>query len=274
MTQNKRKKIKEYIKNELKTLKDNKIIEFRMKQLFDIKKQEKQDGKESDKTKVSIGNCSQRIQKYAFENKIEGNDKESASLVLMMDLVDVDGTVIGVLKEGVFFNKTYADLRKCLLKKFNVREVISVPQDQFENTSTKTSIIIFDNTKKKISKVKFYDLVVEKYTQDKFEEIDREILIEPEDGSKKGSKKETRMIKEIILTESKNDICGISDKLVVEVDVETILENPLYSLNSKDYNKREIIVGRDMNWLDWGMCVEALMDMHSKHQNTETLEYR
>jgi type I restriction-modification system DNA methylase subunit len=109
--------------------------------------------------------CSQRIIKYAKDNKLSGNDKESASLILLMDMVDVNGTCIGVLKEGVFLNKIYKDLRKCLVENFNIREIISVPQDQFENTSTKTSIIIFDNTKEKTSNVKFLDLVVEKYKE-------------------------------------------------------------------------------------------------------------
>jgi len=44
-----------------------------------------------------------------------------------MDMLDVDGTAIGVLKEGVFFNKIYSDIRKCLITNFNVREIISVP---------------------------------------------------------------------------------------------------------------------------------------------------
>jgi type I restriction-modification system DNA methylase subunit len=102
-------------------------------------------------------------------NELKGNDKEACSLILMMDLLETNGTAVGVLKEGVFFNKAYKDLRTCLIKNFNVREVISVPQDQFENTSTKTSIVIFDNTKTKTSDVKFYDLVVEKYEEDKFD---------------------------------------------------------------------------------------------------------
>ena len=154
-TQIKRKKIKEYIKKELLTLKDELKINIRLKQLKKIEDQEKQDKKDSDKTKVSVEMCSQRIIKYAKNNKLTGNDKESSSLILIMDLVDVNGTAIGVLKEGVFFNKTYKDIRKCLVENFNVSEIISVPQDQFENTSTKTSIVVFHNTKEKTTTVKF-----------------------------------------------------------------------------------------------------------------------
>jgi len=219
--QNKRKKIKEYIKEELKTLNDELKIKTRLRQIKKIEDQEKQDKKDNDKTKVSVEMCSHRIIKYAKDNKLTGNDKESSSLILIMDLVDVNGTAIGVLKEGVFFNKTYKNIRKCLVEKFNVREIISVPQDQFENTSTKTSIVVFDNTIKKTSKVIFSDLVVERYTEDKFEEI----------------------AGEIILTENKDDICGISDKLISEATKNEILKNTICSLNGKDYNKKEIVVG-------------------------------
>ena len=217
----KRKKIKEYIKKELLILKDELKIKTRLRQIKKIEDKEKQEKKDSDKTKVSVKMCSQRIIKYAKDNKLTGNDKESSSLILIMDMVDVNGTAIGVLKEGVFFNKTYKDIRKCLVENFNVREIISVPQDQFENTSTKTSIVIFDNTKEKTTKVNFSELIVEKYTEDKFEEIGGEI----------------------VLIENKDDICGISDKLISEATIDEIIKNPIYSLNGKDYNKREIVVG-------------------------------
>ena len=220
-SQIKRKKIKEYIKKELLTLKDEVETNIRLKQLKKIEDQEKQDKKDSDKTKVSVEMCSQRIIKYAKNNKLTGNDKESSSLILIMDLVDVNGTAIGVLKEGVFFNKTYKDIRKCLVENFNVSEIISVPQDQFENTSTKTSIVVFHNTKEKTTTVKFSELIVERYTENKFEEINDEI----------------------VLTENKDDICGISDKLISEATKDEILKNPICSLNGKDYNKKVIVVG-------------------------------
>ena len=230
----KRKKIKEYIKEEIKTLKDELKIKTRWRQIKKIEDQEKQEKKDSDKTKVSVEMCSQRIIKYAKDNNLTGNDKESSSLILIMDMLDIGGTAIGVLKEGVFFNKTYKDIRKCLVENFNIREIISVPQDQFENTSTKTSIVIFDNTKEKTSKVKFSELTVEKYTEDKFEEIGCEI----------------------VLTENKDDICGISDKLVSEATKDEILKNPICSLNGKDYNKKEIVVGEGYELLKLGeICI-------------------
>jgi type I restriction-modification system DNA methylase subunit len=223
-SQTKRKLIKEYIKKELLELKDNKYkSEIRMKQLKNIEIQEKKDKKDSDKNKVSINTCSQRIIKYAKDNNLTGNDKESASLILIMDMLEENGTAIGVLKEGVFFNKTYKDIRKCLIENFNVREVISVPQDQFENTSTKTSIIIFDNTKEKTLNVKFLDLVVEKYKENKFEEINDEI----------------------VLIEHKDDIYNVSDIIISEATKEELLNNSICSLNGKDYNKKTIKCGKD-----------------------------
>ena len=84
---------------------------------------------------------------------------------------------IGVLKEGVFFDRTYTDLRKHLIKNYNLREVISVPQDQFENTKTKTQIIIFDNIEEKTTEVKFSEIVVERYLEDKFVELLNDITV-------------------------------------------------------------------------------------------------
>jgi len=219
--QEKRDKIKEYIKKDLINITDEGIRIARQKQLKDIEKQEKVEKKDNNKTKVCLENCSGRIQKYAYDNKLKGSDKEACSLILLMDILEVGGTAIGVLKEGVFFNNSYKDLRKCLIEKYNVREIISVPSDQFENTSTKTSIIIFDNIEEKTSEVKFYDLVVERFTEDKFIE-------------KNGN---------IFIVQNKGDISGVSDTLVSVASREEVLSNPIYSLNGKDYNKKVIVCG-------------------------------
>jgi len=215
----KRDKIKEYIKTLLKEEKDSTVIEKRNNQLNKIKEEEKLEKKELNKTKVSLEYCSNRINIFAKNNNLKGNDKESCSLILIMDMLDEGGTAIGVLKEGVFFNKTYKDLRKCLIEKFNVREVISIPQDQFENTSTKTSIIIFDNIQEKTSKVKFSELIIEKYINDNFIEINDEIYI----------------------YENKDDIKEVTDKIISIAKKEEILANKIISLNGKDYSNNNII---------------------------------
>lgn len=234
--QKKRDKVKKYIKDELLIIKDEALKERRNKQLKEIEAQEKQEKKEQDKSKVSINECSDRIQKFAKNYSLTGNDKEGCSLILIMDMLEEGGTAVGILKEGVFFDKTYKNIRKVLIEKFNVREIISVPQDQFENTSTKTSIVIFDNTEEKTTQVKFSDLVVEKCMEDKFEEIDGKI----------------------VLTENKDDICGISNKLISEATKDEILKNPIYSLNGKDYNKKEIVVGNGYELVKLGDVCEFL----------------
>lgn len=239
--QSKRDKVKEYLKNELLTTTDEGLRIRRQKQLKNIEAQEKQEKKEQDKTKVCVNSCSARIQKFAKDNKLKGNDKESCSLMLLMDILEVGGTAVGVLKEGVFFNKTYKDLRKCLVENFNVREIISVPQDQFENTSTKTSIIIFDNTEEKTTEVKFSDLVVEKYKEDKFAEV----------------------FGDIVIIENKGDIKVVSDVLVSQATREEIIDNDIYSLNGKDYNKKEIIVGKEYELVKLGSLCKCLTT--SKH---------
>lgn len=153
-----------------------------------------------------------------------------------MDILEIGGTAVGVLKEGVFFNKTYKDLRKCLVENYNVREIISVPQDQFENTSTKTSIIIFDNTQEKTSEVNFSDLVVEKYEEDKFAE----------------------MFGDIVIIENKGDIKEVKDVLISQATREELLSNPICSFNGKDYNKKEIIVGEGYNLVKMGSLCNCL----------------
>ena len=236
VVQEKGEKIKEYIKNELKTITDEGVRIARQKQLKSIEAREKQDKQESNKTKVCVESCSVRIKNFARIHKLTGNDKEACSFMLLMDVLDIGGTAIGVLKEGVFFNKTYKDIRKCLIENYNVKEVISVPSDQFENTSTKTSIIIFDNTEDKTKEVKFYDLVVERYEADKFVEYNGVIMI----------------------AENKGDISCVSDILVSVATREEILTNPICSLNAKDYNKKVTVCGKDYEMVRLGDICESI----------------
>ena len=234
IAQEKNEKVKEYIKTELQSITDEGLKIKRQKQLKAIEAKEKQDKKDTDKSKVCVANCSGRIQKFAKDNNLTGNDKEACSLMLLMDIVKVGGTAVGVLKEGVFFNKTYKNLRKHLIEYFNVREVISIPQDQFENTSTKTSIVIFDNTENKTEKVIFSDLIVERYDKDSFTEINDIIVI----------------------NEFKGDISGISDKIVSVATCEEILNNPKYSLDGKNYNKQVIVCGEEYELVKLGDIAE------------------
>jgi len=237
-TQTKRDKIKEYIKKELSDETINEALRIkRQRQLKNIEAQEKKDKKDNDKSKVCLSTCSNRINNFARQHKLKGNDKESCSLILLMDIVDIGGTAIGVLKEGIFFNTKYKDLRKCLVENYNVREIISIPQNQFENTSTKTSIVIFDNTEEKTTEVIFRDLVVEKYDEDVFGEFNDELVI----------------------VENKGDIKCVVDEIVSQATREEILSNAICSLNSKDYNKKEIVVGEEYELVKLGDITEINM---------------
>lgn len=214
-------KIRDHIKALLPTIADEDVRVRREKQFKENERKIKKNKKEVDESKVSLDKCSDRIKQFAKKYGLKSNDKEGCSLILMMDMVAPNGTVIGVLKEGVFFNKTYKDIRKCLIENFNVREVISVPQDQFENTTTKTSIIIFDNTEEKTSEVRFSELIINTVPEDTFEEVQGQI----------------------VLTANKGDIIDVEDALISQASKDELLENAICSLNGKDYGKKEIICG-------------------------------
>jgi type I restriction-modification system DNA methylase subunit len=159
----KRDKLITFIKN------IEKIPEKLNEQLKQLMKESNDYKKLQEKQQVNLDSCSKRIKDFASTNGITtANDKESCSLILLMDCLAEGGTCCGILKEGVFFDGKYSPIRKVLIDNFNVTNVISVPQNAFENTSTKTSIIIFHNTGK-TKKVVFSELVVELEEQDVIE---------------------------------------------------------------------------------------------------------
>ena len=243
----KRDAIEEHIKSSLLSLSDKKEIIKRQNQLKEILSINKTIKNNFEKQKVKIDNCSSRIRKYAKKYDLNGNDKEACSLIQIMEMLENNGTAIGVLKEGVFFTKTYKGLRKHLIENFNVREVISIDPKQFENTKTKTSILIFDNTKNKTENIRFSDLVVEKYTENKFEEI----------------------LDKIYCTEFRDDIKDVYDVLVSEANIDDIIKNN-YSLNSKDYNKKTIIPGDDYKLVKLGDICEIKI---GSTPNTKNYKY-
>jgi restriction endonuclease S subunit len=209
-----------------------------MSQLKALDASDKHEKQDADKMRVSLPSCSGRIQKFAYDNKLKGTDKEACSLMLIMDMLAPGGTAIGVLKEGVFFNRTYKDMRRCLVEKYRVREVISVPQDQFENTSTKTSIIIFDNAAdgETTREVVFRDLTVERYDADKFAEV----------------------MGEIVIVENRGDIKGISDVVISTATRDELLASSICSLNGKDYSKKEMTAGTDYEMVKLGDICEFM----------------
>ena len=220
----KRDKLKEYIENDIKNNPDNKeLILKRNKQLNEIKKLETKEKADKKKQIVCLDTCSGRINAFAKKYNLKSNDKEGCSLIQMMEMLEINGTAVGVLKEGVFFNSKYKEIRKVLIENFNVREVISVPQDQFENTSTKTSILIFDNTEEKTQNVRFSELNLLKYEEDTFIEVNDNIILET----------------------CKGDIKEVEEVYISSASKDEILNNDIYSLNGKDYNKKTIICSED-----------------------------
>jgi type I restriction-modification system DNA methylase subunit/restriction endonuclease S subunit len=224
------------------------LKEKHSKQLKFVLSEERKEKKVKDKNKVSIETCSELIIDYAKIHKLTGNDKESCSLILLMAMLAEGGTCAGVLKEGVMFDKKYKALRKCLIENFNVREVVSIPADQFENTTTKTSLVIFDNTEKKTSEIKFSKLDVMKYTENKIEE-------------RNGC---------LVLTEMAGDISGCQEVAVSTATIQDVRQNPIYSFNGKDYNQTEIVCGDDYELVEMkDLCKIRLGTRITKKNNIE-----
>jgi restriction endonuclease S subunit len=218
---------------------DDKNTMKRIQELYNqqyyLKKENKQEIENYKKLCVNVASCSDEIIRFAGKHKLTGTDKEACSLMLIMDLLEVNGTAVGVIKEGLFFDSSYMELRKVLLKNYNVKEIISVPQNQFENTSTKTSIIIFNNDGDiKTTEIKFSELNVNLYEKDEFVEIIQNDKIE------------------IKLKYNKGDIINIEEVFIKSVSIDDILNNDTISLNSKDYNKVSIIPGEDFELVKLG----------------------
>jgi len=169
---------------------------------------------------VQLNNSALRFQNYGKNNNIDISkckDKEAVSFLMMMEMLKEGGTAIGVLKEGLFFDSKYQHLRKHLVENFNVEKIVSIDASQFENTTTKTSIIMFHNNGK-TEKIKFYDMIINK--ENKTE------LIEQGDGTFK-------------LNTIKNRIINVSDKLITTARYNDIVKED-YTFNHKKYNKVEL----------------------------------
>ena len=194
---------------------------------------------ETDKVKISnLNKCKNQLQNELDKiiNKsmnidVNFNDKESCSLVLLMNLLDDDGECFGVLKEGVFFDGKYSTLRCFLINNFNVTDVYSVGSKAFENTTTKTSIIRFKKNGK-TKKINFWDIDVIKHKANKIEydiNYGNDIL-EPINQIVKVNK--VKLCSATFEQLSKVNI-KYNDKNIPNFDMN-------YSLNAKDYKKHVI----------------------------------
>jgi type I restriction-modification system DNA methylase subunit len=204
-------------------IEDIQRIQHLYNQLLELKKENKIEIENNKKLCVNIQSCSTDIHRFAVKHKLKGTDKEACSLMLIMDLLEINGTAVGVLKEGLFFDSSYMELRKILVKEYNVKEIISIPSNQFENTSTKTSIVIFTREEQKTSQINFSELKVNLYENDEFIEKDNKIY----------------------LKFNKGDIKNVEEIFIKSVSVDEILNNENISLNSKDYNKISIQCGEN-----------------------------
>jgi len=200
--------------------------------------------------KVQLSHSNKQIQQIAYTgtinkekdpNKnsylIKGDNKETLAILHGMSVLEKDGVYCGVLKEGVFFDQKFKSLRKQLVENYDVQWVISVPQSDFWNTSTKTSILIFKNTGKKTQEIKFCELQEIKGSNN-FNEVNPEtnkIIGEfnPDNYELNKSKK--------------------SDYLIVGYEE---LKEHDFSLNFKDYIKQNIKVNEGFKIVKLGDICE------------------
>ena len=159
-----------------------------------------------------------------------------------MALCAKGGRVLGVLKEGVFFDKKYTHIRRYLLKNFIVKRVDSNPSDAFENTTTKTSNILFELPKEGENvpndyNVEFYDVLVIKNTEDEFNSRNNFTLL---NSASNGTIKEVKSVNR------------------KTVSVKTILANDECSLNSKQYNNKQLVAGKGFKMVKLGDVCEFL----------------
>jgi hypothetical protein len=186
-----------------------------------------------DNLKKTLKSLEKELKTYKlFEKDIKFNDKEACSWLLLMNLLEDDGICIAVLKEGVFFDEVYSDIRLFLINNFNVTDIWSIDSKAFENTTTKTSIIKFKKTGK-TSKIIFYDLQVNKYNETKYNYDDNY-------GT------DITQYKERISSIEEKYICSASYKQLMEIKTTWNKNNePKFnipcSFNMKDYKDYKVV---------------------------------
>jgi len=206
---------------------------------------------------------------------INGDNKETLSILHGMGTLEKDGIYCGVLKEGCFFDKKFQDLRTNLCKFYEVEYVISVPQDDFLNTSTKTSILIFKNSGKKTTEIKFCELdIIKHYVVVSIKENNEEKKEEKIFGFREINSQTKQVINEFYsddyppkpIDKSKlatykpeylqyNFIKHEGDYLTIKYDE---LEKNGFSFNFKNYIKEDIKVGKGFKVVRLGDVLEYM----------------
>jgi type I restriction-modification system DNA methylase subunit len=177
---------------------------------------------------------------------INGDNKETLAMLHGMGVLADGGTYCGVLKEGCFFDKKFSDLRKYLSTYYDVEYVISVPSDDFINTSTKTSILIFHNTKKKTTEIKFCELQVIKIK----DEDNRERVI----GFDEINPQSKKLIHKFY-SENYEFVKQTDDYIRVGFKE---LEKNNFSFNFKNYIKEDIQVGNGFKIIKLGQIIKFI----------------
>jgi type I restriction-modification system DNA methylase subunit len=184
---------------------------------------------------------------------LTGNDKEALSLMHGMGILDEDGIYAGVLKEGVFFDKKYAQIRKEIIENYEIECIISVPQDDFWNTTTNTSIIIFKNSGKPTKQIKFWEIGI---NRDKNKGVIGLNEINPE----------TKKVIRTFNPENYKFTEKEGDYLIVK---NNDIKNKKYSFNSKNYIKNDLKVNKGFKIVKLGDLCELLPT--TKHNTSEGL---
>lgn len=195
------------------------------------------------KKSVNLSTCHDIFKEYANKNGLSGNDKEAISLIMMMALIEKNGTAVGVLKEGIFFDPKYSGLREFLVNNFNVTKIVSIPSDQFENTETKTSILMFENTEQKTTSIEFYDLIISK--------DEKTSIIKNDNGIYN-------------ITTIKDRINKVHHNIVTTANINNIIDNK-YSFNYKYYNKKETFCPEDYDLVK----LSSLAEINPKNNNLD-----
>lgn len=181
---------------------------------------------------------------------IKGDNKETLAILHGMSVLEKDGVYCGVLKEGVFFDQKFKSLRTQLISNYEVQWVISVPQSDFWNTSTKTSILIFKNSGNKTKEIKFCELQEIKNSS-KFNEIN------PETGKIIG-----------VFNPDNYELSKSKDADYFKVKYDELKEKD-FSLNFKDYIKQNIKVNEGFKIVKLGDIIKYLEKSKRKAGDAE-----
>jgi len=193
---------------------------------------------------------------------INGDNKETLAMLHGMGVLADGGTYCGVLKEGCFFDKKFSDLRKYLSTYYDVEYVISVPQDDFINTSTKTSILIFHNRKKRTTEIKFCELQVIKIK----DEDNRERVL----GFDEINPQSKKLINKFY-SENYEFVNQTDDYIRVGFEE---LEKNNFSFNYKNYIKEDIQVGNGFKIIKLGQIIKYKPKTnHGAQEGTDTGKY-